>query len=212
MRPASLQSSPLLIALELGLALLQEGKPALGRVLAVARRTLPLGLGLVLWANYDVGGAQWQFVERAALFSGFEWKLGIDGIALMLIMLSVFLMPICILASWDAIQKRVGEYMAAFLFMEVLMIGTFAAQDLFLFYVFFEAGLIPMYLIIGVWGGDNRIYASYKFFLYTLLGSVLMLLAIIPFCVGEPLASWLEIYQRNPAKAIQLIFHAAPIQ
>jgi NADH-quinone oxidoreductase subunit M len=87
-------------------------------------------------------------------------------------------MPICILASWDAIQKRVGEYMAAFLFMEVLMIGTFAAQDLFLFYVFFEAGLIPMYLIIGVWGGDNRIYASYKFFLYTLLGSVLMLIAM----------------------------------
>ncbi|MEE4154571.1 MAG: NADH-quinone oxidoreductase subunit M, partial [Erythrobacter sp.] len=89
-----------------------------------------------------------------------------------------FLMPICILASWEAITKRVGEYMSAFLFMEVLMIGVFAAQDLFLFYIFFEAGLIPMYLIIGVWGGDNRIYASYKFFLYTLLGSVLMLVAM----------------------------------
>jgi NADH-quinone oxidoreductase subunit M len=133
---------------------------------------------VVLWANYDVGGAQWQFVERAPIFAGFNWALGIDGIALMLIMLSVFLMPICILAS-DSIKSRVGEYMAAFLFMEVLMIGVFAAQDLFLFYIFFEAGLIPMYLIIGIWGGQNRIYAAYKFFLYTLLGSVLMLIAML---------------------------------
>jgi proton-translocating NADH-quinone oxidoreductase chain M len=132
----------------------------------------------VLWANYDIGGAQWQFQERAPIFAGFSWALGIDGIALMLIVLSVFLMPICILAS-QAIDKRVGEYMAAFLFMEALMIGVFAAQDLFLFYIFFEAGLIPMYLIIGVWGGKDRIYAAYKFFLYTLLGSVLMLIAML---------------------------------
>ena len=132
----------------------------------------------MLWVNYEIGGPQWQFTETAPLFAGFEYALGIDGIALMLIMLSIFLMPICILASWNTIQKRVGEYMAAFLIMEVLMIGVFAAQDLFLFYIFFEAGLIPMYLIIGVWGGDNRIYASYKFFLYTLLGSVLMLIAM----------------------------------
>src|SRR3546814_4197348 len=96
----------------------------------------------------------------------------------MLIMLTVFLMPICILASWQSITRRVSEYMAAFLIMETLMIGVFAAQDLFLFYIFFEAGLIPMYLIIGVWGGADRIYASYKFFLYTLLGSVLMLIAM----------------------------------
>src|SRR5690606_32636191 len=102
-----------------------------------------------------------------------------DGIALMLIVLTVFLMPICIAASWEAIQKRVGQYMAAFLFMEVLMVGVFSAQDLFLFYIFFEACLIPMYLIIGVWGGVDRVYASYKFFLYTLLGSVLMLLAML---------------------------------
>ena len=136
------------------------------------------GLGVVLWTGYEIGGPQWQFTERAELVAGFSYALGIDGIALLLIMLSVFLMPICIAASWGAIQKRVGEYMSAFLFMETLMIGTFAAQDIFLFYVFFEAGLIPMYLIIGVWGGDNRIYASYKFFLYTLLGSVLMLIAM----------------------------------
>ncbi|MBL4859200.1 MAG: NADH-quinone oxidoreductase subunit M [Erythrobacter sp.] len=149
------------------------------RMVALLATLIDLALGVLLWLNYDIGGAQWQFTERAQIFAGFQYALGIDGIALMLIMLSVFLMPICILASWDSITKRVGEYMAAFLLMEVLMIGVFAAQDLFLFYIFFEAGLIPMYLIIGVWGGDNRIYASYKFFLYTLLGSVLMLIAML---------------------------------
>ena len=138
-----------------------------------------LVLGIALWLNFDPGGAQWQFFERIDLFGRFSWALGVDGIALMLIMLSVFLMPICIAASWESITKRVPEYMAAFLLMEALMIGVFAAQDLFLFYIFFEAGLIPMYLIIGVWGGANRIYASYKFFLYTLLGSVLMLIAML---------------------------------
>jgi len=136
-------------------------------------------LGIVLWVNYEIGGPQWQFVESAPVFGRFAWALGIDGIALMLIMLSVFLMPICILASWEAIEKRVPEYMAAFLLMESFMIGVFAAQDLFLFYIFFEAGLIPMYLIIGIWGGIERIKASYKFFLYTLLGSVLMLVAMM---------------------------------
>ncbi|MBD3728502.1 MAG: NADH-quinone oxidoreductase subunit M [Sphingomonadales bacterium] len=154
-----------------------DAKPA--RMIALVATLVDFALGVLLWANYDIGGAQWQFTERAQLFAGFQWALGIDGIALMLIILSVFLMPICILASWDSITKRVGEYMAAFLLMEVLMIGVFSAQDLFLFYIFFEAGLIPMYLIIGIWGGDNRIYASYKFFLYTLLGSVLMLIAML---------------------------------
>ena len=149
------------------------------RVIALSATLLNLALGLVLWNQYDIGGAQWQFVERLPLFAGFDWALGIDGIALMLILLSVFLMPICIGASWLSIDKRVGEYMAAFLLMETLMIGVFAAQDLFLFYIMFEAGLIPMYLIIGVWGGADRIYASYKFFLYTLLGSVLMLIAML---------------------------------
>ena len=149
------------------------------RLIALAATLINLALGIVLWAHYDIGGAQWQFTEKVPLFAGFSWALGIDGIALMLIVLSVFLMPICIGASWVSIDKRVGEYMAAFLFMETLMIGVFAAQDLFLFYIMFEAGLIPMYLIIGVWGGADRIYASYKFFLYTLLGSVLMLIAML---------------------------------
>ena len=145
---------------------------------ALIATLIDFALGVVLWTSFDVGGAQWQFQESHEIFAGFAWKLGIDGIALTLIMLSVFLMPICILAS-RSIEKRVGEYMAAFLLMELLMIGVFAAQDLFLFYIFFEAGLIPMYLIIGIWGGAERIYASYKFFLYTLLGSIVMLIAMI---------------------------------
>ena len=148
---------------------------------ALTATLVNLALGVLLWANFETGGAQWQFVEAPALgdFGVFRYALGIDGFALMLIMLSVFLMPICIGASWKSVTNRVPEYMALFLSVEVLMIGTFAAQDLLLFYVFFEAGLIPMYLIIGIWGGANRIYASYKFFLYTLLGSLLMLIAMI---------------------------------
>jgi NADH-quinone oxidoreductase subunit M len=167
----------LLVPLAGAIACLMAGAQA-ARVIALAATLIDLALGIVLWASYDIGGAQWQFTERADLFAGMQWALGIDGIALLLIMLSVFLMPICIGASWKSIETRVGEYMAAFLLMETLMIGVFAAQDLFLFYIFFEAGLIPMYLIIGIWGGAERIYASYKFFLYTLLGSVLMLIAM----------------------------------
>jgi NADH-quinone oxidoreductase subunit M len=148
------------------------------RAVALAASVVDLALGILLWATYQVGGDQWQFVEFVNLFGRFAWALGIDGIALMLIMLSVFLMPICILASLG-IKERVQEYMASFLMVEVLMLGVFMAQDIFLFYIFFEAGLIPMYLIIGIWGGQNRIYAAYKFFLYTLLGSVLMLIAIL---------------------------------
>ena len=168
----------LLVPLVAGLAcLFVDAKTA--RLLALLATLVDFVLGVALWAQFDIGGAQWQFVEKVPLFAGFAWALGIDGIALMLIMLTVFLMPICIGASWNSIDKRVGEYMAAFLMMETLMIGVFAAQDLFLFYIFFEAGLIPMYLIIGIWGGADRIYASYKFFLYTLLGSVLMLIAML---------------------------------
>jgi NADH-quinone oxidoreductase subunit M len=155
------------------------------RWIALAATLVDFALGLVLWGNFQMGAdaPQWQFVEYLPLFdlgtAQFAWALGIDGFALLLILLSVFLMPICIGASWAAIENRVPEYMAAFLATEVLMIGTFAAQDLFLFYVFFEGGLIPMFLIIGIWGGANRIYASYKFFLYTLLGSLFMLVAMI---------------------------------
>ncbi|MEO7240538.1 MAG: NADH-quinone oxidoreductase subunit M, partial [Sphingomicrobium sp.] len=165
---------PLIAAL---ICLVVSAKAA--RWIALLATLADLEVGIELWANYNPAGPQWQFVENLSLGGGLAWALGIDGIALMLIMLSVFLMPICIGASWRAIEKRVPEYMAAFLLTEALMIGVFAAQDLFLFYVFFEAGLIPMYLIIGIWGGAERIKASYKFFLYTLLGSVLMLIAMI---------------------------------
>lgn len=164
-----------LVAAVICLFLSAEG----ARRLALAATLVDFVLGILLWLNFDIGGAQWQFVEAGPRLGFFSWTLGIDGFALMLIMLSVFLMPICIGASWRSVTNRVPEYMAAFLLTEVLMIGTFAAQDLFLFYLFFEAGLIPMYLIIGIWGGANRIYASYKFFLYTLLGSLLMLIAMI---------------------------------
>ncbi len=149
------------------------------RWLALGATLIDLALGIVLWTGFETGGAQWQFQEFQPVFGRFAWALGIDGFALLLIMLSVFLMPICVGASWSAIEKRVPEYMSAFLLTEVLMIGTFAAQDIFLFYIFFEAGLIPMFLIIGIWGGANRIYASYKFFLYTLLGSLVMLIAML---------------------------------
>jgi NADH-quinone oxidoreductase subunit M len=158
------------------ICLFVEAKAA--RWVALIATLIDLAFGIALWANYDVGGAQWQFTERVPLFAGFEWAMGVDGIAMLLIVLTAFLMPICIVAS-HAITRRVPEYMAVFLFMELLMIGVFAAQDLFLFYIFFEGGLIPMYLIIGIWGGAERIKASYKFFLYTLLGSVLMLIAIL---------------------------------
>ncbi|HZU62547.1 MAG TPA: NADH-quinone oxidoreductase subunit M [Novosphingobium sp.] len=164
-----------LVASLVSLALSAQG----ARWLALGATLVDLVLGVVLWQHYQIGGPQWQFTERLPLFSGFQWALGIDGIALTLIALTVLLMPICIGASWHAIEKRVPEYMAAFLLMETLMIGVFAAQDLYLFYIMFEAGLIPMYLVIGIWGGADRIYASYKFFLYTLLGSVLMLIAML---------------------------------
>jgi len=149
------------------------------RWIALGATLIDFLLGILLWATYQTGGAQWQFTENLPIFGQFSWALGIDGIALMLVELSVFLMPLCVLASWKAIEKRVPEYMAALLLTEALMLGVFEAQDLFLFYLFFEAGLIPMYLIIGIWGGAERIYASYKFFLYTLLGSVLMLIAML---------------------------------
>ena len=154
-------------------------KPEGARWVALIATLIDLALSAYLWVLYDPNGAQWQFTEFYPIAGNFGWALGIDGIALVLLNLTTFLMPICIGASWRSIQKRVPEYMATFLLMEALMLGVFAAQDLFLFYVFFEGGLIPMYLIIGIWGGAERIKASYKFFLYTLLGSVLMLIAML---------------------------------
>ena len=149
------------------------------RWIALVGTLIDLVISIVAWVQYNPDGTQWQFVEKVPLGGGVSWALGIDGIALLLIVLTAFLMPICIGASWRSITKRVPEYMAYFMLMEALIMGSFSAQDLFLFYIFFEGGLIPMYLIIGVWGGVERIKASYKFFLYTLFGSVLMLIAML---------------------------------
>ncbi|MGI9404890.1 MAG: NADH-quinone oxidoreductase subunit M [Hyphomicrobiaceae bacterium] len=137
-------------------------------------------LAAFLWWSFDPSTADFQFVEdRAWLGENIRYKMGVDGISMLFVVLTAFLMPICILASWESINTRVKEYMIAFLVLETLMIGVFCALDLILFYLFFEAGLIPMFLIIGVWGGKRRVYASFKFFLYTLLGSVFMLLAMM---------------------------------
>jgi NADH-quinone oxidoreductase subunit M len=138
-------------------------------------------ISLVLWVRFDPTKAGFQFEEKLAWVPALNigYHMGIDGISLFFVLLSTLLTPICVLASWEAVQNRVKEYMIAFLVLETFMVGMFCALDLALFYVFFEGVLIPMFLIIGVWGGHRRVYAAFKFFLYTLLGSVLMLLAII---------------------------------
>jgi NADH-quinone oxidoreductase subunit M len=137
-------------------------------------------VSLFVWIGFDNSQAGFQMVEKHEwLDSGISYHMGVDGISMLFVILTTFLMPLCILASWESIQKSVKAYMVAFLLLETLMIGVFCALDIVLFYVFFEAGLIPMFIIIGVWGGKRRVYASFKFFLYTLLGSVLMLLAIM---------------------------------
>jgi NADH-quinone oxidoreductase subunit M len=137
-------------------------------------------VSLPLWFAFDRTNAGFQFVERSVWIPGYGigYHMGVDGISAPFILLSTFLTPLCILASWH-VQTRVREYMVAFLVLETFMVGTFASLDLLLFYVFFEAVLIPMFLIIGVWGGKRRVYAAFKFFLYTLAGSVLMLVAML---------------------------------
>ncbi|MGB5947862.1 MAG: NADH-quinone oxidoreductase subunit M [Parvibaculum sp.] len=137
-------------------------------------------LSLYIWRNFDASTPAFQFVQKTEWLGGaINYHMGVDGISMLFVILTTFLMPACILASWNSIETRVREYMIAFLVLETLMIGVFCALDLVVFYLFFEGGLIPMFLIIGIWGGKRRIYATFKFFLYTLLGSVLMLLAIM---------------------------------
>ncbi|MDQ4135756.1 MAG: NADH-quinone oxidoreductase subunit M [Pseudomonadota bacterium] len=150
------------------------------RWVALATTVVTFLLSLVAWGRFDTATPAFQLVESHVwLTDAIRFKLGVDGFSMPFILLTTFLMPFAILASWESIEHRLKEYMVAFLVLETTMIGVFAALDLVLFYLFFEAGLIPMFLIIGIWGGKRRIYASFKFFLYTLLGSVLMLLAIM---------------------------------
>ncbi len=138
-------------------------------------------LSVLLWVRFDTANAGFQFQESLSWLPefGVGYRMGVDGISVLFVLLSTALTPICILASWEAITVRVREYMLAFLVLETMMVGMFAAQDFVVFYMFFEGVLIPMYLIIGVWGGPRRVYASFKFFLYTLTGSILMLLALV---------------------------------
>jgi NADH-quinone oxidoreductase subunit M len=157
-----------------------EAEKRNARWVALWTTLITFAVSLVLVWRFDAGTAEFQFIERKPWLAGaINYHMGVDGISLPFVILTTALMPLCIIASWGAIQTRVKEYMIAFLVLETLMVGTFCALDLVLFYLFFEGGLIPMFLIIGVWGGPRRVYASFKFFLYTLLGSVLMLLAIM---------------------------------
>ncbi|HWX60359.1 NADH-quinone oxidoreductase subunit M [Bradyrhizobium sp.] len=150
------------------------------RWIALWTTLITFAISLILVARFDPGVTDFQFVEKTPwLAAGITYHMGVDGISLPFVILTTALLPLCIIASWKSVKVRVREYMMAFLILETLMVGTFSALDLVLFYLFFEGGLIPMFLIIGVWGGPRRVYASFKFFLYTFLGSVLMLLAIM---------------------------------
>ena len=162
------------------LAILLSPKAQNARWIALGTTAVVFVLSLVMWANFDNANPGFQMVEKLEwLGGGISYHMGVDGISMLFVVLTAGLMPFCILASWESIETRVAEYMVAFLVLETMMIGVFCALDLVLFYVLFEAGLIPMFLIIGVWGGKRRVYASFKFFLYTFAGSVLMLLAIM---------------------------------
>ncbi|AIJ71540.1 proton-translocating NADH-quinone oxidoreductase, chain M [Brucella suis 63/252] len=161
-------------------------------------------LSLVVWAGFDNSNPGFQMVEELDwMGSGISYHMSVDGISVLFVVLSAFLIPFCILASWVSVEKRVKEYMIAFLILETLMIGVFCALDLFLFYVFFEASLIPMFIIIGVWGGKRRVYASLKFFLYTLLGSVLMLIAIMAMYWQAGTMNIVELLQYNFPASMQ---------
>ena len=159
----------------------QPGFNRQAKIVALVFSTVVFLLSLLLLAGFDPFNAGFQFVENKPWLPtlGLSYHLGVDGISVWFVLLSTFLLPICILASWTSIEKRVKEYLVAFMVLETMMIGAFVALDTFLFYVFFEGVLIPMYLLIGIWGGQRRVYASFKFFLYTLLGSLLMLVALV---------------------------------
>ncbi len=166
--------------------LLQAARPSdearsaeAARWIALGTTLVTLALSVLLVSRFDVHSSGFQFLEDIPWFSILHYRMGVDGISVLFVLLTAFLMPLCVLASWSSITTRVQSYMIAFLVLETLVMGVFCALDLVLFYSFFEFGLVPMFLIIGIWGGKRRVYAAYKFFLYTLLGSVLMLAAIL---------------------------------
>ena len=171
---------PALAALILALFLRGEDAAAQrnAKWVALFATTVTFLVSLAIYSGFDPSNTGFQMVEEGEWLLGLKYKMGVDGISILFVLLTTFIMPLTILASWE-VTARVKEYMIAFLVLETLMLGVFMALDLVLFYLFFEAGLIPMFLIIGIWGGKDRIYASFKFFLYTFLGSVLMLVAMV---------------------------------
>jgi NADH-quinone oxidoreductase subunit M len=184
----------------------QEGIKRNSRVIALWTTIATFVVSLFPLFAFDPSNTQFQFVENFNWLGGtsggpINYRMGVDGISLPFVVLTTLLMPFCILASWRSIQTRVREYMIAFLVLETLMVGVFCATDIVLFYLFFEGGLIPMFLIIGIWGGVRRIYASFKFFLYTLLGSVLMLIAIMAM-----------YWQAGTTDIAVLLKHSFPVQ
>ncbi len=153
-------------------------------------------LSLYLWYAFDKNNFEFQFVEERIWLEGFiNYKVGIDGISILFVILTTFITPLCIISVNSTIKKRLKDFLIAILFMETMMIGVFCSLDLVVFYLFFEAGLIPMFLIIGIWGGERRVYSAFKFFLYTLLGSVLMLVAIITIYWITGTTDVIELYQ-----------------
>jgi len=172
--------------------------------------TLNFVISIVMLINFDQSNVDFQFVENYFwINSGISYHIGIDGISILLIILTTFLMPICILASYESIKHSIKEYLIAFLILETLMIGVFCSLDLVLFYLFFEGGLIPMFLIIGIWGGDRRVYSTFKFFLFTLAGSVFMLLAIIAIYMDTGTTDIVYLLDYDLDHSLQYIFWLA---
>ncbi len=182
------------------------------RWIALVGAIVSLAVTVPLYAQFELGTAAMQFVEKSLWIERFNihYHLGVDGISLWLVLLTAFITVVVVIAGWEVITERVNQYMGAFLILSGLMIGVFSSLDAMLFYVFFEATLIPMYLIIGIWGGPNKIYAAFKFFLYTLMGSLLMLVALIYLYVQAggsfDLATWHQL--PLPATAQTLLFFA----
>ncbi|MBA1148553.1 NADH-quinone oxidoreductase subunit M [Ectothiorhodospiraceae bacterium WFHF3C12] len=188
-----------------------DGAPRLMRWLALVVSVVVFALSLSLWTGFDTSTAAMQFVEHVKWIPTFDvyYHLGVDGISVPLIVLTAFATPLVVIAGWEVIQYKTSQYMASFLIMEGIMIGVFSALDAILFYVFWEAMLIPMFLIIGIWGGANRIYATLKFFLYTFLGSVLMLVALIYLRYQSGSFELLSFYGLDMALSVQVLIFLA---
>jgi NADH-quinone oxidoreductase subunit M len=185
------------------LAFSAGGGDTAARWIALVATLATAALSIHVASLVDLDRPDFQLVERVPWFAGLEYHVGIDGISLPLVLLTTLLMPLCILASWRSIDRQVSLYMALFLVLETLIIGVFIALDLFLFYVFFEGGLIPMFIIIGIWGGARRVYAAFKFFLYTLLGSVLMLVAMVAMALDAGTTDITALMDHGFAPALQ---------